>query len=114
MDPRGHEPGDMRHVHDEDRADLVGDAPERREIDDARVGATAADQDTGALAARDLAHLVIINPAGVFPDSVMSGAEHCPRKVHGRAVGEMAAVRQRSPSSVSPGFATARYAAMFA
>src|SRR5439155_1610518 len=51
----------------------------------------------GAAAARDLAHLVIINPAGVFSDSVMRGAEQRPRKVHGRAVGQMAAVRQRQP-----------------
>src|SRR3989441_647048 len=95
MDPRGYQSGDVRHVHDEDRADLVGDAFEHREIDDARVGATAADQDAGTFAARDLAHLVVINPAGVFPDSVMSGMEQRPRKVHGRAVGQMAAVRQR-------------------
>src|SRR5256885_11903106 len=38
-----------------------------------------------SLAARDLAHLVIINPAGVFSDSVMRGAEQRPRKVHGRS-----------------------------
>ena len=39
----GDEPGDVRGVDDEQRADLVGDRAERREVDGARVGGGAGD-----------------------------------------------------------------------
>jgi len=93
VDPRGDEPGDVRHVHDEHRANLVGDALERREIDDARVGATAADQDARPLPARDVAHLVIVDAARVLAHAVVRRAEQRPRKVHRRAVSQVAAMR---------------------
>src|SRR6266550_3820963 len=48
-----------------------------------------------ALAARDLTYLVVVDAAGVLADTVMRGAEQRAREVHGRAVGQMAAVRQR-------------------
>ena len=42
---RGDEAGDVRHVHHHRRADLVGDLAELREVEGARVGAGADDDD---------------------------------------------------------------------
>ena len=39
MHARRHQAGDVRHVHQEDRAHRIGDLAEAREIDDARIGA---------------------------------------------------------------------------
>ena len=43
----GDEPGDVRGVEHEQRADLVGDLAERARVDDARVGGGAGDDDLG-------------------------------------------------------------------
>jgi hypothetical protein len=40
---RRHQTGEVRHVHQENRADGIGDLAEALEIDDARVGAAACD-----------------------------------------------------------------------
>ena len=37
MNPRGDQAGEMRHIHQEDRADGVGDLAEACEVDDPRV-----------------------------------------------------------------------------
>jgi hypothetical protein len=52
------ETGEVRHVHHEDRADLVGDRAHLLEIDPARVGAVARQQDQRADLVRRLADLV--------------------------------------------------------
>src|SRR5689334_3112735 len=95
MDARRHEPREMGHVHDEDRPDLVGDTPQGREIDDPGVGASATDQEAGALTARDFPDLVVVDPTRVFTNAVMRGPEQRAREIHGRAMREMTAVRQR-------------------
>ena len=45
VDARGDEPGDVRHVDHEDGAHLVGDLAEASEVDGARVGRVARDDD---------------------------------------------------------------------
>jgi len=75
MDSRGHETRDVGHVHDEDGAHLVGDAPERREVDHPGVGGRATDQEARALAPGDLTHQVVVDPAGLFPHPVMRRPE---------------------------------------
>ena len=45
---RGHQSGEVRHVDPELGADLVGDRAERREVELARVGRPAGDDDLGA------------------------------------------------------------------
>ena len=54
----------MRHVHQEHRADLVGDGSEGGEVDDAGIRAAAGDEERGALAQGLLAELVVVDPAG--------------------------------------------------
>ena len=48
VQPRRDEPGDVRHVHDQRRPDLVGDGAEAGEVDLPRVGARAGDDDRAA------------------------------------------------------------------
>ena len=43
MHAAGHQAGEMRHVDHEEGADLVGDLAEAAEIDDARIGRAAGD-----------------------------------------------------------------------
>ena len=114
MQPGGDETGEVRHVDDEDGTDLIGDALQGREIDDARVGAPATDQEPRPLAARHVAHLVVVDPPGVLAHPVGARLEQHPREVHGRAVRQVATVRQGEPQQVSPGFVSAMNARMFA
>jgi hypothetical protein len=45
MHAAGDQPGEMRHVDEQIGADLVGDLAEAREVDDARIGGAAGDDD---------------------------------------------------------------------
>ena len=44
----GHQPGEVGHVHQIEGADVVGDGAHAGEVNDARVGAAAADDELGA------------------------------------------------------------------
>ena len=51
MHAAGHQPGEMRHVHHEIGADFVGDRAEAGEIDEARIGRAAGDDQLGPVLA---------------------------------------------------------------
>ena len=55
------EPGEMRHVDHEIGADRVGDLAEAREIQDARIGRAAGDDELRPVLARELRHLVDVD-----------------------------------------------------
>ena len=95
MDPAGHQPGEVRHVHQEERADLVGDRAEGGEVDDAGVRAAAGDDQLGPLPLGLLAHHVVVDPAGGRIDAVVHRPPDDAAVVDRRAVREVAAVRQR-------------------
>ena len=59
---RGHEAGEVRHVHHQQRADLVGDLPEAREVQHARVGAPAGQQQLRAVLLGEALDLVHVDP----------------------------------------------------
>ena len=61
MQARGHQPGDVRHVHHQDRAHRIGGLAEAREIQRARVGAAAGDDHLGLVLERQPVHLVVID-----------------------------------------------------
>ncbi|KUL43182.1 hypothetical protein ADL28_43075 [Streptomyces violaceusniger] len=94
VEARGHQPGEVRHVHHQIRAHLVGDPPERGEVQPAGVGRPTRDDHLGPVGEREpldlvhvdaqigLAHVVrhdLVQPAGV---------------VDAHAVGQMPAVRE--------------------
>ena len=95
MHATGHQPGNVRHVGEEERADLVGDAAERREVEHPRVRRATGDEQLRAHPLRDLAHLVVVDQAGVGPDAVGMRLPDLAGVAHRRAVGEVPAVRQR-------------------
>ncbi len=68
-----HQTGNVRHVEDVYRTDLVGNLPHAGKVPEARIGAGAADDDLGLLAHGDGFHLVIVDQLGVAPDVVKRG-----------------------------------------
>ncbi len=91
MRPARHQTGEVGHVHHEPRAHLVGDGPEAGEIDDARIGRTASDDQLRLAFEREPLDLVIIDLVGVGLDHVGHHLEPLARLVDRGAVGEMAA-----------------------
>ena len=91
----GDQPGDVRHVGDEDGAHLAGDLGEGAEVDDARYRRTAAEDQLRPLAAGQVAHLVIVEATVVAPHGVLHRAEPLAGRRHRPAVRQVAAHRQR-------------------
>ena len=93
IDPAGHQSREVRHVHQEDGADLVGDGAERGEVDDPRVRAAAGDDQPGPLAARLVAHRVVVDPAGGGIHAVVDRLPDHAAVIDRGAVAQVAAVR---------------------
>src|SRR5204862_8033731 len=102
VNARRHETGEVRNIDHEDGPDLVGDAPEGGEVDHPGVGAAAPDQDPGPLAPGDLAHLIVVDAPGVLAHAVGGGPKQHTGEVDGRAVRQVATVRQRQPEQRIP------------
>ena len=92
MHARGHEAGDVGHVHEEFCAHLVGDFAEALEVDDARVGGSAGHDDLRMAFHGLLLHLIVIDAAGFLRDAVGLHMEETAGEVDRAAVGEMTAV----------------------
>src|SRR5579883_3166266 len=75
IDAAGDEPGEMRHVHHEIGADLVGDPAEAREVDDPRIGGAAGDDELRPLFARQSLHFLEVDARVVAADAVGDDAE---------------------------------------
>lgn len=71
----------MRRIDHEDRADLVGDLPEGRPIEDPRVGGIAGDDHLRSFLERNLADVVEIDHLGVGVDSIGDEVVQDPREV---------------------------------
>ena len=90
----GDEAGEVRHVGPEQGADLVGDRAERGEVEVARVGGPAGDDDLRLFGDGLLAQLVHVDPEVVFLDLVGGDVVELAGEVQLHAVGEVAAVGQ--------------------
>ena len=71
VQPRGDEPGEVRHVAEEERADLVRDLAELPRLDGARIGAAAADDQLRAVLLRQLEDLVVVDDVRLARDAVV-------------------------------------------
>ena len=94
VEPGGHEAGEVRHVDPERRSDLVGDLAEQGEVELARVGGPAGDDDARLVLAGLGADVLHVDEHGVGVDPVGDGVVELAREVELHAVGEVAAVRE--------------------
>ena len=92
VQPGGDEAGEVRHVDPELGAHLVGDRAERREVELARVGRPAGDDDLRLVLERLVAHDVHVDAEGLGVDAVGVGLVELAGEVELHAVGEVAAV----------------------
>ena len=85
----------MRHVDHELRADRVGDLAEALPVDDARVGRRAGDDELGLVLVREALGRVVVDELGLrIAARRRPTLNHLPEMFTGRAVREVAAVRQ--------------------
>ena len=75
---RGNEPGEMRHVDHQIGADGIGDGAETREIDDARIGGAAGDDQGRLMLLGQPLDLVIVDAMIVLAHAVLHGIEPFP------------------------------------
>ena len=87
----GDQAGEMRHVHHEIRADLVGHTADAGKVDEARIGGTAGDDQLWLLRARQPLQLLIVQQSVIAPNAVLHGAEPFAGQVGRRAMGQVAA-----------------------
>ncbi len=94
VQPRRDEPGEVRHVDPEQRADLVGDLAEPLEVQLARVRRPAGDEHLRLDLERLLAHDIHVDPRRLGVDAVGVRLVELAREVQLHAVREVAAVGQ--------------------
>ncbi len=94
MRARGNQAGDVGHVHHEVRPHLVGDGGHALEIDDARIGARAADDHLGTAFLGLGLKGVVVNGLGFGIDAVRFHVVQATREVHRAAVRKVAALVQ--------------------
>ena len=91
MDATGDQAGEVRHVYQVERSHLVGNLPHAGEVDGARIGRAAADEEFGLLAHGDGLHLVIVEGLGLTGDAVADDPVGLAAEAELVSVGEVAA-----------------------
>ncbi len=86
------ETGEVGHVAEEKRADLVGDLPKAVGLDRARVGRAAADDQLRPALVRHAGDLVEVDQVGLPVDAVGRDVVQAPGKVHLEAVRQVTSV----------------------
>ena len=94
MRTAGDESGDVGHVHQENRVDFACDLGEGRVVDDAGIGARAADDHPRSAGERGVPHRIVVDKRVVVAHSVRRDLEELPGEVDPRAVRQMAAVAE--------------------
>ena len=86
------EAGDVGHVDEEQGADAVGDGRHALEVDDARVGRGAGDDEPGSHASSGLLEGLVVDPGIGLTHAVGMDLVEAAGEVEGHAVGQVAAV----------------------
>src|SRR5918995_5752038 len=94
MQTGGDEPGEMGHVAEEQRADLVRDLPELLGLHGAGIRRPAADDQVRPVFLREVEHVVVVDHVRRAGDAVVDDRVEPAREVDLEAVCEMAAVRE--------------------
>ena len=89
------QPGEVGHVTEQQRADLVGDCAEAVGLDRPRVCRAAADDQLRAVLLRDREHLVVVDHVRLPVDSVVGDGVQPAGEVDLEPVREVTAVRER-------------------
>ncbi len=103
VQPRRHQPSEMGHVDHQRRFDLIGDLAEAREVQLARVGRPAGEQQLGAVLARETRHLVHVHQPRLRVGLIGHHLVEFPRDVELHAVGQVPAVGQRQAHNLLAG-----------
>ena len=90
----GDEPGDVRHVDEQKRADRIGDLAQPREIDDARISRCAGGDHHRPNFFGLFLQRVVIDLLGLLAHAVLRDVVKFAGEIRRMAVGEMAAVRE--------------------
>ncbi len=85
-----HESREVRHVHHERRADLVGDLAHHAEVHEPRVRAVPGDEQQRLVLARTASNVVVVEEEGIRVDAVRAVAEQLAGDVGAEAVREVA------------------------
>ena len=88
------QPGDVRHVDEKKRADRIGDLPQPRKIDDARIGRRAGRDHRRLGFLGEFLQRVVIDLLGLFVDAVMRDLIKLAGEIRRMAVRKMAAMRE--------------------
>ena len=94
LQPRGDEPGEMSHVAEEQRADLVSDLAEAPGLDRARVRRAAADDQLRPMLLREREHVVVVDEVRLARDAVVDDLVEPAGEVHLEPVRQVPAVRE--------------------
>ena len=94
MQPGRDEPGEVRHVAEEECVHLVGDLAELPRLDGSRVRAAAADDQLRPVLLREPQHLVVIDDVRLARDAVVRDRVEPPGEVDLEPVREVTAVRE--------------------
>ena len=97
MEPRGHEPRDVRHIDHEIGACLPSDVAKRLEIDNSGIGAGAGHDHLRSGLQRLLTKKVVVDAGIRLPHSVRHYLVELAAEVYGRPVSQMATVTQIHP-----------------
>ena len=103
MRAAGDEAGDVRDVGDEDRADLVGDLGERREVDGARDRGAAAEDELRPLGLGELADLVDVDAAVSLRTPYCTARKYLPVRETFQPCVRWPPAGSAMPMTVSPG-----------
>ena len=104
MRAAGHEPGEMRHVDHQIGADPIGDRAEAGEIDNARIGAAAGDDQPRPVLLGQTLDLLEIDPRILCAHAVMDRVKPLARQVRRGAVRQMPAGGERHAENRVAGF----------
>ncbi len=94
MHPARHQPGKVRHIHQQQRAALVGNRAHAGKIEKARIRAPAADNHLRLFRQRDLLQQVVVNGFRILTHSIRHHAVQLAREIQLVPVRQMPAMRQ--------------------
>jgi len=95
----GYQARHVRHVHEQVGADRIGNGPEARPIDDARIGREPRDDHLGTMFLSQTLDLIVVNDAGVGDNSVLNRLEEFAREIDLGSMRQMTTVVETHPQN---------------